>query len=149
MYAITLRHRLLQQVCSHLAECGGCQNVNGHPFGGNCIAAECIRQEGFDGFLHFKERLISEINSLGIKGLAVNDLNLLNGFFVNLEYPLANGQTVKLLKDNNVYLGSQIEVSGKERCYGVVSDKNYILVCEYGCNGSDPEIILYKKRQTI
>lgn len=49
--------------CSHLAECGGCQNVNGHPFGGNCIAAECIRQEGFDGFLHFKERLISEINA--------------------------------------------------------------------------------------
>lgn len=99
--------------------------------------------------MHFKEHLISEINALGIKGLAVNDLNLLNGFFVNLEYPLANGQTVKLLKDNNVYLGSQIEVSGKERCYGVVSDKNYILVCEYGCNGSDPEIILYKKRQTI
>ena len=135
--------------CSHLAECGGCQNVNGHPFGGNCIAAECIRQEGFDGFLHFKERLISEINSLGIKGLAVNDLNVLNGFFVNLEYPLANGQTVKLLKDNNVYLGSQIEISGKERCYGVVSDKNYILVCEYRCNGCDPEIILYKKRQTV
>ena len=132
--------------CNHQGECGGCPNVKGHPFGGNCIAAECIEHDGLDGFLHFKEHLISEINALGIKGLVVNDLNLLNGFFVNLEYPLANGQTVKLLRDNYVYLGNQIEVSEKERCYGVVADKNYILVCEYGCNGEKPEIILYKKR---
>ncbi len=90
--------------CAHRAECGGCQN--GHPFDGDCIAAECIRQDGQDGFLCFKEFLISEINALGIKGLVVNNLNLLNGFFVNLEYRLANGQTVKLLKDNNVYLGA-------------------------------------------
>lgn len=134
--------------CSRLAECGGCKNVKGHPFGGNCIAAECIEQEGEKGFLRFKKCLISEINALGIKGLEVRDLNLLNGDFVNLEYPLANGQTVKLLKDNNVYLGNQIEVSGKERCYGVVADKKYILVCEYGCNGADPEIIMYKKRES-
>lgn len=132
--------------CSRQVECGGCQNVKGHPFNGNCIAAECIEHDGWNGFLRFKEHLISEINALGIKGLTVNDLNLLNGFFVNLEYSLANGQTVKLLEDNNVYLGNQIEVAGKERCYGVVADKNYILVCEYGCNGENPEIILYKKR---
>lgn len=134
-------------ICSRLRECGGCQTVKGHPFGGNCIAAECIEQGGKDGFSRFKEHLISEINTLGIKGLEVNDLNLLNGFFVNLEYPLANGKTVKLLNDSNVYLGNQIEVSGRERCYGVVADQNYILVCEYGCNGADPEIILYKKRK--
>lgn len=132
--------------CSRQVECGGCQNVKGHPFHGNCIAAECIEHDGQNGFLRFKERLISEINELGIAGLTVHDLNLLNGFFVNLEYPLANGNTVKLLQDNDVYLGNQIEVSGKERCYGVVADKNYILVCEYGCNGENPEIILYKKR---
>ena len=29
-----------------------------------------------------------------------------NGFFVNLEYTLANGQSVKLLDDNGVYWGS-------------------------------------------
>lgn len=134
--------------CSRREECGSCQNVKGHPFGGNCIVAECIEQGGKDEFLRFKENLISEINGLGIKGVEVNDLNLLNGFFVNLEYPLANGKTVKLLKDNNVYLGNQIEISGKERCYGVVADRNYILVCEYGCNGAEPEIILYKKRES-
>lgn len=96
---------------------------------GGCIAAECIEQDGKNGFLRFKARLIAEINALGIKGLAVSDLNLLNGDFVNLEYPLANGQKVKLLKDNNVYLGNQIEVAGRERCYGVVADKKYLLVC--------------------
>lgn len=132
--------------CNRRSECGGCEKVKGHPFGGNCIAVECIEQDGENGFLMFKERLISEINALCIKGLVIDDLNLLNGFFVNLEYPLENGQTVKLLKDDKVYLGNQIEVEGKERCYGVVADKKHILVCEYGCNGSDPEIILYKKR---
>ena len=133
--------------CSRREECGGCQNVNGHPFGGNYIAAECTKRDGTDGFLRFKERLIEEINALGIKGLQVNELNLLNGFFVNLEYPLENGEKVKLLKDNNVYLGNQIETGDRERCYGVVADERHILVCEYGCNGADPEIILYKKRR--
>ena len=33
-----------------------------------------------------------------------------------------------------------------ERCYGVVANEDLILICEYGCNGSDPEIILYKRR---
>lgn len=132
--------------CGLLAECGGCQAVKGHPFHGGCIAAEWIERDGISGFLSLKGRLIAEINALGIKGLVVNDLNLLNGSFVNLEYPLSNGLTVKLLKDNYVYLGNQIEVAGKERCYGVVADQSYILVCEYGCGGAEPEIILYKKR---
>ena len=64
----------------------------------------------------------------------------------NLEYPLANGQSVKLLEDNNVYWGNQIEISGSDRCYGLVADDTYMLVCEYGCNGDNPEIIIYKKR---
>ena len=90
--------------------------------------------------------MISEFNDLNIKELKVTDLNLLNGYFVNLDYPLANGQSVKLLEDNNVYLGNQIERSNSDRCYGIVADDTYMLVCEYGCNGTDPEIILYKKR---
>ena len=90
--------------------------------------------------------LIEEINGLGIKNLQVKALNLLNGFYVNLEYPLPNGQSVRLLEDNNVYWGNQIEISGSDRCYGVVADEAYVLVCEYGCNGEKPQIILYKKR---
>ena len=71
----------------------------------------------------------------------------LNGFYVNLEYPLRNGRTVKLLEDKKIYLGSLVEIPGSERCYGVAADDRYLLVCEYGCNGSDPEIVCYKRRE--
>ena len=30
--------------------------------------------------------------------------------------------------------------------YGVVANEDFILVCEYGCNGCDPEIVLFKRR---
>lgn len=93
-----------------------------------------------------KNTLIDEINALGIEGLKVDDLNLLNGFFVNLEYPLANGQTVKFLNDSNVYFGNQIEREGNDRCYGVVADETVILACEYGCMGADPVLLCYRKR---
>lgn len=85
--------------CSRREECGGCQKVDGHPFGGTCIAAECIKRGGQEEFLKLKDTLISEFHALGIEGLEVKELHLLNGFFVNLEYPLANGQSVKLLED--------------------------------------------------
>lgn len=42
--------------CSRQAECGGCQSVKGHPFGGNCIAAECMKQSGEEGFQRLKEK---------------------------------------------------------------------------------------------
>ncbi len=108
--------------------------------GGSCIA------ERNSNFQELKSRLIVEINHLKIDGLIVKDLFLLNGGYVNLEYPLTNGTTVKFLNKNDVYLGNQIEKEKSERCYGVVANENFILMCEYGCNGSEPEIILYKRR---
>ena len=65
---------------------------------------------------------------------------------MNLEYPLSNGTTVKFLNDKDVYLGNQIERTNSELCYGVVANEDFILVCEYGCNGADPEIVMYKHR---
>ncbi len=132
--------------CSRKQDCGGCTETDGHPFGGICIAAKHIKQSGFEEFLNLKNHLIQEINLLGLKDLQINDLNLLNGYYVNLEYPLPNGQFVKFLEDNNVYWGNQIEVPNSDRCYGIVADDTYLLICQYGCNGTDPEIILYKKR---
>lgn len=32
------------------------------------------------------------------------------------------------------------------RCYGLTADENYLLVCEYGDNGANPEIVIFKKR---
>lgn len=126
--------------CGRFQECGGCEKCKGHPFGGSCIAE---RNEDFQGL---KTQLAEEINAFGIAGLSVHDLNLLNGAYVNLEYPLPNGTTVRFLNDRDVYLGNQVERSGSERCYGVVANEGFILVCGYGCDGADPEIVLYKRR---
>lgn len=134
------------EMCSRSEACGGCEKTGGHPFGGDCIAAECIKKNGQTAFDEVKRVLVAEINALGIDGLQVDDLNLLNGFYVNLEYPLPNGTSVKFLKDNNIYFGNQIEREGSERCYGVVADEEMILVCEYGCMGADPVLLCYKKR---
>lgn len=91
---------------------------------------------------------MDEFNSLKIADMpAITSLCKLSGAFVNLEYTLLNGEKIKLLDDKKVYLGIQVEKSNSDRCYGLVADDDYLLVCEYGCNGSDPEIILYKKRR--
>lgn len=132
--------------CDRRDECGGCIKTDGRPFGGSCIAAEYIKQGGFEAFKKLKKTLIKEFNTLGIQGLQVNDLNLLNGSYINLEYRLANGQSVKLLDDRCVYWANQIEIQGKDRCYGVVADDKYLLVSEYGCNGTEPQIVAYIKR---
>ena len=126
--------------CSSFSKCGGCEKCAGHPFDGSCIA------ERNSNFPELKQQLIEEFNALGIGGLIVNDLNLLTGAYVNLEYPLYNGTTVKFLNDKDIYLGNQIERQDSERCYGVVADEKFILVCEYSCNGVNPEIVLYKRR---
>ncbi len=126
--------------CSRFSECGGCEKCAGHPFGGSCIA------ERNSNFPELKQKLIEEINALGIDGLIVDDLNLLTGAYVNLEYPLSNGTTVRFLNDKDVYLGNQIERQDSDRCYGVAADEKLILVWEYSFSGADPEIVLYKRR---
>ena len=132
--------------CGRLSDCGGCEKTDGRPFGGECIAAKCVKAGGKSAFEELKNQLIDEINALKIDGLSVDNLNLLNGFYVNLEYPLANGLAVKFLEDNKVYLGNQIERSDSERCYGVVADETMIIVCEYGCMGENPVLLRYIKR---
>lgn len=68
------------------------------------------------------------------------------GFFVNLAYPLPGGEAVKFLDDRKIYLGTQIELADTGICCGVAADTNFILVCSYGADGSQPELIAYKKR---
>lgn len=132
--------------CSRKESCGGCIKVKGHPFDGQCVAANWVQNFGREGMEERKQALIQEINALPIPDLRITDLNLLNGFYVNLEYPLPNGQTAKFLRDENIYWGNQIERPDNERCYGLVANDDFVLVCEYGCNGTDPQIVLYKKR---
>ena len=100
-------------------------------------------------FEEFKQKLISELNTLlFIEGLPkVKDLNVLPGSFVNLEYRLPNGKVVKFLEDNATYLGSQLESEfGDGRCFGIVANMDFLLVCTYEENGENPELVIYKKR---
>ena len=123
--------------CKMKDECRGCAETCGSPFRGKCIAAEYIRFGGKTAYETFKRGLLDEINALlAREGLPKADaLYELCGAFVNLEYSLPS-----------VYLGSQIEFADLGVCYGVVADKDFILVCSYSVNGSEPEIIIYKRR---
>lgn len=96
----------------------------------------------------FKQTLIDEINALDIDGMPkITRLNALVGKYVNLEYRLPNGQAVKFLDDNATYLGNQLECEfGTDRCFGVLANMDFILVCTYEENGKNPELVLYKKR---
>ena len=92
-----------------------------------------------------KQQLIEEINALGIKDMPhVENLFVLQGSFVNMAYPV-NGNMVKLLDDNASYWGTQIE-KGEGRCFGIACDEHYILVSEYGIDGTDAELVIMKKR---
>ncbi|MBP5749340.1 MAG: zinc ribbon domain-containing protein, partial [Firmicutes bacterium] len=99
-------------------------------------------------FEAFKKQLMEEINSLHIEGLPkVERLNALVGSYVNLAYPLPSGMDVKFLKDGATYLGNQLESElGGGRCFGVLANMDFILVCTYEAEGANPELVLYKKR---
>ena len=99
-------------------------------------------------FEEFKRQLINEINELHIEGMPkVEKLNALVGNFVNLEYRLPNGNLVKFLDDSKTYLGNQLESEfGGDRCFGVIANMEFLLVCTYEENGSNPELVIYKKR---
>lgn len=96
----------------------------------------------------FKRQLIQELNTLlAIEGLPkVENLNVLPGEFVNLEYTLPGGERVKFLDDRQTYLASQLESEFGDRCFGIVANMDFLLVCAYGENGENPELLIYKKR---
>lgn len=91
-----------------------------------------------------KKALIAEVNALGIPGLHLTNLYVLQGAFVNQAYSV-NGNEVKLLDDNAMYWGNQV-VKDDGRCYGIACDETHILVSEYGADGANPEIVVFKRR---
>ena len=134
--------------CGFKSKCSGCAATCGSPFGGTCVAAEYIKAGGMEAYKEFKEQLMSEINALlALEGLPETDgLCELSGEYINLEYSLPSGGKVKLLNDKNIYLGAQTEIADTGICCGVAADTSFILICTYGENGSDPELVLYKHR---
>lgn len=92
------------------------------------------------------EKLLKEIKNLGIKEFeSFKSLNLMDGSYLNLEVELPNGIKAKLLDDNKKYYANQLDIENSDKCYGVATDENFIVVYKYGCNGSDAELIQIKK----
>ena len=93
-------------------------------------------------------RYIKRLNDLHIDGLPrVDKLNSFVGKYVNLEYTLPNGRKVKFLDDQKTYLGNQLEYEfGEDRCFGILANMDFILVCTYEKDGENPELLIYKKR---
>ena len=127
--------------CQWSSTCPGCSDKK-------CFIARYIKKDSKEAYEKFKQTVINEINTLDIPGMPkINELYALVGNFVNLEYPLHSGQKVKFLDNNSMYLGNQVEIQGKEgRCYGMVACVDFLLICEYGENGADPEVVLFKRR---
>jgi len=96
----------------------------------------------------FKQQLVEEFNALDVEGMPrVEGLNVLSGSFINLEYTLPNGERVKFLNDRATYLGNQLPCEfGGDRCFGIAANMEFLLVCTYGADGADPELVLYQKR---
>ncbi|MBE6940452.1 MAG: helix-turn-helix domain-containing protein [Ruminococcaceae bacterium] len=103
---------------------------------------------GAEKFEEFKQTLIRELNALQIEGMPkVEKLNALVGGYINLEYRLPNGSTVKFLNDNATYLGTQLACEfSQERCFGIAANMDFLLVCTYEADGENPELVVYKKR---
>ena len=100
---------------------------------------------GNGAFEEFKKLLTDEINALNIEGMPkLTRLNALVGRYVNLEYRLPSGRTVKFLDDNATYLGNQLESEfGGDRCFGILANMDFIMVCTYEKNGENPELLIY------
>ena len=125
--------------------CEGCQETKGRPYGGNCVAANLIIKGGMELFNSKKKEYVDLINSFQIKGLRIEDLNLLNGDYINLEYDLDNGSSFRLLNFRDVYFANQVEIKNSDLCYGVAINEDIVVISKYGTNGINPQLILYKK----
>jgi len=141
--------------CWMKEQCGGCRETGGKPFGGTCMIAVCCTQKGcancgnsFSAPCRLKKELAAEFNALGIEDMEeVTDLNALHGAYINLQYTLPGGQQIRFWDDDRIYLASQLPKKNSDRCYGLTADENYLLVCEYGENGTDPEIVVFRRRE--
>lgn len=141
------------EICELYKEnkCEGCEITKGCPFGKKCWIAKYIEVGEKDSFDKLKKDIIEEFNSLNIEGMPkIEELYPLHGAFVNLEYLLPSGNKVKFIKDEESYLGNQVECLFNDgevkRCFGLLANMSFLLVSEYGEDSANPELIIYKKR---
>ena len=133
--------------CPFSSACRGCMASDGHPFGEACMVAVYCKR-GCDALSSLKQALANAFNALQIPDLPqVTELFALRGAFINLEFPLPGGGSAKFWHDDRIYLGTQLPKPGTNRCYGLAGDEHCLMVCEYGANGADPILVLFKRWQ--
>ena len=95
----------------------------------------------------FRARLIGEINALKVEGMPeVKALTALPADF-SPEVRLADGTAFRFPAGETPYLGARLESEfGTGQEYGVLANMAMIAVYLCGTDGSDPELLLYKKR---
>ena len=82
---------------------------------------------------------LAESNFLPIEGLPkIDHQNVLSGSFINLEYRIPNGSIIQFLDDHATYLDNQLPCEfGGHRCFDIVANMNFLLVCTYDKNGKN------------
>lgn len=137
--------------CMLRSSCMGCEATGGNPFGKGCLIAGCARSKNQKccsacGICTLREELVHQFNNLGIEDMdPVSTLYALKGAYINLPYTLPGGQNACFWDDNAIYLGNQVFKRGSDRCYGLAANERYLMVCEYGADGRDAEIVVYKR----
>lgn len=128
--------------------CKGCRETHSCPFGRECFIARYIALGGKEGYRQFVQQLIGEINALQIPGMPqVKSLYPMAGRLINPEIPLPNGETVKLLDDRGIYLGTQLESDfDGERYFVIAAGMDFLLVYTCGERQNDAELTVFKKR---
>ena len=129
-------------------KCKGCIETKGCPFNKKCFIASYIEIGGKKSFDELCGVLINEFNSLNIEGMPkIDKLYPLNGSFVNMAYKLPNGEVVKFINDDESYLGTRVVSEFDNKTYfGLLANMNFLLVCKYDEDGSNNELLIYKKR---
>lgn len=52
-----------------------------------------------------------------------------------------------MLYDGAIYLGNQLECEFDcSRCFGIAANMEFILISTYEQNGTNPELVIYRKR---
>lgn len=93
-----------------------------------------------------QKRLLALFHQLGIEELKqIDRFYELKGDFINLECKLPNGQFAKLLDDGKLYYSAEVCKTNSSRCYGIAGDAQQLVVYEYGENGTDAELVLWKR----
>ena len=137
--------------CMLKRSCPGCAATKGRPFGKECLLAACAKRKKHEncaecGTCSLRNDLIEQFNMLGISDMEpLTTLYALKGSFINMTYKLPGGQPARFWDEDRIYLGCQLGKKNSSRCYGLAADEKYLMVCEYSPDGTNPEIVVFKR----